>query len=124
MALVIFQNEILRLDGADAKQRTVNEVDAFNPSSKAFRESLSGTGTSPFSFVEVTKKAGLPEIRFHDLCHTCATLLLGRSVHPKIVQELRGHATIAMTLDTYSHVTPHMQREAMGRFGRMFSKPS
>jgi integrase len=53
-------------------------------------------------------RAGLPDIRFHDLRHTCATLLLGKGVHPKFVQELLGHATIAITLDTYSHVLPGM----------------
>jgi integrase len=46
----------------------------------------------------------LPNIRFHDLRHTCATLLLCRGVHAKLVQELLGHATISVTLDTYSHV--------------------
>ena len=54
------------------------------------------------------KKAGLPQIRFHDLRHTCATLLLSQNVHPKIVQEMLGHATVAITLDTYSHVLPGM----------------
>ncbi len=52
--------------------------------------------------------AGLPDIRFHDLRHTCATLLLSKGVHPKFVHELLGHATIAITLDTYSHVIPGM----------------
>ena len=47
-------------------------------------------------------------IRFHDLRHTCATILLSRGQHPKLVQELLGHATIAITLDTYSHVLPGM----------------
>jgi len=60
------------------------------------------------SFVPLLKRAGLPHIRFHDLRHTCATLLLGKGVHPKFVQELLGHATIAITLDTYSHVLPGM----------------
>ncbi len=55
------------------------------------------------------KRAGLPEkTRFDDLRHTCAALLLGTGVHPKFVQELLGHATIAITLDTYSHVLPGM----------------
>jgi integrase len=49
-------------------------------------------------------RAGLPYIRFHDLRHTCATLLLTQGVHPKIVSEKLGHSSIAMTLDTYSHV--------------------
>jgi len=52
------------------------------------------------------RRAGLPDIRFHDLRHTCATLLLARNVHPKYVQELLGHANTAITLDTYSHVIP------------------
>ncbi len=66
------------------------------------------------AFKPLLKKAGLPEIRFHDLRHTCATLLLSRGVHPKIVQELLGHATIAITLDTYSHVLPGMGDTAAG----------
>jgi integrase len=49
-----------------------------------------------------------PNICFHDLRHTCATLLLSKGSHPKLVQELLGHATIAMTLDTYSHFLPSM----------------
>jgi integrase len=55
------------------------------------------------------KHAGLPQIRFHDLRHTCATLLLSKNVNPKVVSEMLGHATIAITLDTYSHVVPDMQ---------------
>jgi integrase len=66
------------------------------------------------SFKPLIKRAGLPEIRFHDLRHTCATLLLGRGIHPKLVQELLGHATIAMTLDTYSHYLPSMGNQAAG----------
>ena len=69
------------------------------------------------SFKPLLKEASLPEIRFHDLRHTCATLLLGRSVHPKLVQELLGHATIAMTLDTYSHYLPSMGDQAAGAMG-------
>jgi integrase len=49
-----------------------------------------------------------PDICFHDLRHTCATLLLSQGTHPKLVQKLLGHATIAMTLDTYSHYLPSM----------------
>lgn len=59
------------------------------------------------------EKAGLPDIRFHDLRHSSATMLLGMKVHPKIVQELLGHSQIAITLDIYSHVLPTMQEEAM-----------
>jgi integrase len=64
------------------------------------------------SFEPLLEKAGLPAIRFHDLRHTCATLLLSSNVNPKIVSEMLGHATIAITLDTYSHVLPNMQKGA------------
>jgi integrase len=56
--------------------------------------------------------AELPRIRLHDLRHTWATLALSAGVHPKIVSERLGHATIAITLDTYSHVSPGMQQDA------------
>ena len=58
------------------------------------------------------RRAGLPQIRFHDLRHTCATLLLTRNVNPKIVSEMLGHSSIAITLDTYSHVLPNMRNQA------------
>jgi hypothetical protein len=56
--------------------------------------------------------AWLPPIRLHDLRHSVASILLARGVHPKVVSELLGHATIALTLDTYSHVIPSLQQEA------------
>jgi integrase len=59
-------------------------------------------------------KAGLPHAtRFHDLRHTCATLLLSKGVHPKIVQEVLGHSSTTITMDTYSHVLPNMQEKAV-----------
>jgi integrase len=64
------------------------------------------------SFKPLLKRAGLPQIRFHDLRHTCATLLLTRNVNPKIVSEMLGHSSIAITLDTYSHVLPNMRDAA------------
>jgi integrase len=60
------------------------------------------------SFAALLKHAELPLVRFHDLRHTCATLLFSRGVHPKYVQELLGHANISITLDRYSHVIPGM----------------
>jgi integrase len=63
-------------------------------------------------FYPLLRKAGLPFIRFHDLRHTAATLLLRRGVNPKVVSEMLGHANISITLDVYSHVTPDMQEAA------------
>ena len=78
-----------------------------------------GTHLGPNHVVEEFKKlltqAGLPNIRFHDLRHSAATLLLTVGVHPKIVQEVLGHTQISMTMDIYSHVLPGMQQEAMGK---------
>jgi integrase len=64
------------------------------------------------SFVPLLERAGLPRITFHDLRHTCASLLFQRNVHPKFVQELLGHTSVAITLDTYSHMLPGMGGEA------------
>ncbi len=73
------------------------------------------------SFKPLLKKAGLPDIRFHDLRHTFATLMLQNGEHPKVVQEMLGHATIAITMDTYSHVLPNMQRDAVDRLEVLLS---
>ncbi len=73
------------------------------------------------SFAPLLERAGLPHIRFHDLRHTAATLMLGRGVHPKIVSEMLGHATIAITLDTYSHVLPTMQAGAAAKLDALLS---
>jgi len=67
------------------------------------------------------KKSGLPHVRFHDLRHAHATLMLSKGVHPKIVSERLGHASIGITLDTYSHVLPAMQQEAADAFDELFS---
>jgi integrase len=73
------------------------------------------------SFKPLLKRAGLPDIRLHDLRHTCATLMLCEGVHIKLVQELLGHATISITLDTYSHLLPSMGNEAARAMERLFS---
>jgi len=74
-------------------------------------------------FKPLLKLAGLPDIRFHDLRHTSATLLLSQGVHPKVVQERLGHSQISVTLDTYSHVLPTMQVEAAGKFDQVLQQP-
>jgi hypothetical protein len=71
-------------------------------------ETFSGT------FTRLAAHAGLPPIRLHDLRHSTASILLARGVHPKVVSEPLGHATIALTLDTYSHVIPSLHEEAAG----------
>lgn len=58
-------------------------------------------------------------MRIHDLRHTAATHLLTRGVHPKVVQDLLGHSTIAITLDTYSHVMPALAVEASGHMSAL-----
>jgi integrase len=62
--------------------------------------------------IAILKGAKLPVVRFHDLRHTCATLLMADGQHAKVVQERLGHSRIGITLDTYSHVVPSMQRAA------------
>lgn len=80
---------------------------------------LVGTHLSPNhvidEFKKLLKKAELPDIRFHDLRHSAASLLLTAGVHPKIVQEILGHTQIGMTMDIYSHVLPGMQEDAMNK---------
>jgi integrase len=75
-----------------------------------------GTPIDPNSlyhrFVTLVEKAGVPRIPFHGLRHSHATLLMKQGVHPKVASERLGHADISITLQTYSHVLPAMQREA------------
>jgi integrase len=79
-------------------------------------------GTVSKTFSKVLVKAGLPHLRFHDLRHTHATLMLRAGIHPKIVQERLGHGSIAVTLDTYSDVVGGLQEAAAHRFERAFDK--
>ena len=64
------------------------------------------------AFKELLTEAKLPAMRIHDLRHTCATLLLAQGVNPRVVMEQLGHSQINLTLDTYSHVLPSVQKEA------------
>ena len=74
------------------------------------------------SFHRVVGRAGVPKIRFHDLRHTAATVLLGARVNPKVVSEMLGHSAISITLDIYAHVLPDMQQDAVTTMqGLLFS---
>lgn len=80
-----------------------------------------GTPVSPRNlsreYYKILKKLDIPQIRFHDLRHTHATLLLKHGIHAKIVQERLGHSSITITLDTYSHVLPGLQEAALKSLG-------
>ena len=73
-------------------------------------------------FHTLLARAGLPEMRFHDLRHTMATMLLEADVHPKKVQERLGHSTIAITMDTYSHVLPSMHQDVARKLDDLFKE--
>jgi integrase len=63
-------------------------------------------------------------MRFHDLRHACASLLLVQGVHPRVVMETLGHSQISLTMNTYSHVLPILQREAADRMEAVLREPS
>lgn len=84
-----------------------------------------GTRLNPYYSIQkplklLLKEAELPNVRFHDLRHSAATLLMGMGVHPKIVQEILGHSNISITMDLYSHVLPTMQKEAIDTLNSAF----
>jgi integrase len=75
-------------------------------------------------FHKLLEQAGLPTMRLHDLRHSAASILLASGVNPKLIQELLGHSRIGMTLDTYSHVMPSMQKEVKEKWNTLFDNPS
>jgi integrase len=75
--------------------------------------------TVTHAWIKLVRRTGLKGIRLHDARHTHASLLLKQGVHPKIVQERLGHASIQITLDTYSHVAPGLQEAAAAGFDKM-----
>ena len=73
------------------------------------------------SFKPLLRRAGLPDIRFHDLRHTCATLMLAVGTNRKVVQETLVHANVSVTLDTYSHLLPNVQDEVAWKINELLS---
>jgi integrase len=74
-------------------------------------------------FSDAVRRLGLPAIRLHDLRHGWATLPLQAGVHPKVVQERLGHASIGITLDTYSHVVAGLHEDAAEQVAALFQAP-
>ncbi|HEY4034925.1 MAG TPA: site-specific integrase, partial [Ktedonobacteraceae bacterium] len=71
-------------------------------------------------FKKLLKQTGLPDIRFHDLRHSAASIWLALGINPKVIQELLGHSSIHVTLNVYSHVLPTMHKEAMDSLDASF----
>ena len=73
------------------------------------------------NFSRIARQAGLGSVRFHDLRHTFASLMLLRGAKPKVISEALGHASVAFTMDTYSHIISGMQEEAMALLDEVLS---
>jgi integrase len=73
-------------------------------------------------FKALLKASGLPAIRLHDLRHSCATLLLVQGVSPRVVMETLGHSQVSLTLNTYSHVLPALQRDAASKMDAILGR--
>lgn len=72
-------------------------------------------------FKRILREAGLPEQRFHDLRHACASLMLANGVHPRVVMEKLGHSEISLTMNTYTHPIPQLQKDAARRMDDLLS---
>ncbi|MGI9048270.1 MAG: tyrosine-type recombinase/integrase, partial [Rubrobacteraceae bacterium] len=123
----------LTRDAAEALRehltRQLEEIDIlgdqYQPGGLAFATTkgtlINPTNLRKRSFAPLLVRASLPHQTFHQLRHTAATILLLKNVNPKIVSEMLGHASIAITLDTYSHVLPNMQDSAVAAMEETFS---
>ena len=81
-----------------------------------------GTHSLHRVFKAMLRKAGLPDIRYHDLRHTAATLLLAQGVDPRTIMETLGHSQISLTLNTYAHVVPALQRQAAAKMDEILNR--
>ncbi len=100
--------------------------DGWNAAGLVF-PSEAGTPIEPRNLVRhfktLLQRADLPNIRFHDLRHGCATVLISQGVHPRIVMEIMGHSQISVTMNTYGHVLPETQREAARLLDQLYTEP-
>ena len=105
------------------RRETLSQKPSWKESGLVFTTDL-GTPISPRNLVRHFKskidEAGLPDIRFHDLRHGTASLLLERNVHPKLVSELLGHSSVNLTLNTYSHIINPMNKVVSDQIDDMF----
>ncbi len=100
---------------AQAEERLRNGLGKAADGDLVFGDELGRPVDAPHvshAFRTVLARAGLPRIRFHDLRHTAATLLLEAGMHPRVVAERLGHSTPALVLNVYGHVTERMQEQA------------
>jgi len=92
----------------------------------AKRTAPTGTLVDPRSdfrqFQKLLTRAGLPSVQLHDLRHTAASLLLAQHVPARVVMEILGHSQIAMTMNTYSHVTAQLERDAANQMDALFAR--
>jgi integrase len=123
VALPAFLHPYLERQRADQARRRQDLGDGWTCSELVI-DAGDGSPVNPDSMSSAWRflvaRAGLPHVRFHDLRHAHATLLLCQGVHPKVVSERLGHATVGITLDIYSHVIPGMQAEAARAFDQLF----
>ena len=116
---------LLTFAAVGALERHLAQQGAGGPEDLIFREAsgapLDGRKITRGRFQPLLARAGLPKVRFHDLRHSLASLLIDDDTHPKQVQGLLGHSTIQMTLDLYSHLSTRLQRELVQRIEAMLS---
>lgn len=119
--LLPFAAEALRRHRAEQNAQRLALGDRWRDNDLVFTDGTGGPlraqNVMRRSFVPLLERAGLPHIRFHDLRHSAASIMLALGVSLKTVQEILGHANIATTGDIYSHVMPVQQREALERLG-------
>jgi integrase len=121
--LTKFAIEALKADRAAQRETRLRAGPSWNGQEDLVFASSVGTPMEASYLSKLFKRdleaAGLGQMRFHELRHTAATLLLGSGTSPKVAQEMLGHSRVAITLDLYSHVQPTLQAEAVAVLDRL-----